>query len=195
MLKDQILLKRILFLSVCICVSASLQVFQDYFIYWRQSFFEEPWRWWTAHWVHVGWIHFLLNMIAFICLPFIFPQIKNRFLIFLLFVLPPLSSLTFYYFYPHIEAYAGLSGILHGLYIASAFLYLKFHRERNFTILVLGLVVAKLIWENTFGQLGTAQLIGSPVLVEAHLVGAFWGAIITMIYIVLQQQIHPNKKS
>ena len=84
--------KTLLMLAVCISISACLQVFQQYFIYWRFSFFAEPWRWWTGHWVHVGWIHFLLNILAFICLPFIFPIIRKRYLIFLLLVLSPCIS-------------------------------------------------------------------------------------------------------
>ncbi|MDM1764789.1 MULTISPECIES: rhombosortase [unclassified Acinetobacter] len=185
--------KRITLIASCICISACLQIFQAQFIYWRYSFFSEIWRWWTAHWVHVGWIHFLLNIIAFACFPFIFPHTQNRFIIVLLLVLAPLCSLTFYYLYPNIEAYAGLSGILHGLYVAAAFFYLKFRKERNFALLVLFLVMAKLAWENTFGQIGTAQLIGSPVLVEAHLVGAFWGAICAVIYLGYQQIVETNQ--
>lgn len=191
-MKDIQFNKRMLFIASCACISACLQIFQSDFIYWRYTFFTEIWRWWTAHWVHVGWVHFALNIIAFACLPFIFPHIQNRFIILLLFILAPLSSLSFYYLYPSIEAYAGLSGILHGLYVAAAFFYLKFRKERNFAVLVLLLVVVKLIWENTFGQIGTSQLIGSPVLVEAHLVGAFWGAICAIAYLAYRQIFKEN---
>lgn len=191
-MKDIQFNKRMLFIASCACISACLQIFQSDFIYWRYTFFTEIWRWWTAHWVHVGWVHFALNIIAFACLPFIFPHIQNRFIILLLLILAPLSSLSFYYLYPSIEAYAGLSGILHGLYVAAAFFYLKFRKERNFAVLVLFLVVVKLIWENTFGQIGTSQLIGSPVLVEAHLVGAFWGAICAIAYLAYRQIFKEN---
>lgn len=183
-MKDSILIKRIIFLAVSISLSACLQIFQHVFIYWRYSFFSKPWRWWTAHWVHVGWIHFLLNMLAFICLPFIFPLVKTRHLVGLLLILPPFISIGFYALYPDVEAYAGLSGVLHGLYIACAIFYLQFPKERKFSILVLSLVLAKIIWENTFGSLKTAELIGSPVLVEAHLLGAIGGAMIASIYVL-----------
>lgn len=187
-MKDIDVKKKIIFLALCISLSACLQVFQHVFIYWRYSFFSEPWRWWTAHWVHVGWMHFFLNMLAFVCLPFIFPHIRTRFFCLLLLLEAPLISLCFYYLYPNIEAYAGLSGILHGLYIAAAILYLPYKKERNFALLVLGLVLVKLLWENTFGQVGTAELIGSPVLVEAHLLGAIWGAIFAIMYLFFKQQ-------
>lgn len=183
--------KKIIFLACAISLSACLQIFQPYFIYWKWSFFSEPWRWWTAHWVHVGWIHYLLNMAAFLFLPFIFPQLKNRFLFILIFSLPVLISLSFYYLYPNIEAYAGFSGVLHGIYVATAIYYLQFSKERKFSLLVLGLIMAKIIWENTFGSTQTAALIGSTVLVEAHLLGALWGALLSVIYLLV---LYINKR-
>ncbi len=183
-MKDQTVVKKILFIAICMSLSASLQVFQEWFIYWRPSFFEEVWRGWTAHWVHVGWIHYLLNMIAFACLPFIFPHAQNRYLVALLLLLPPLVSLSFYCFYPNVEAYAGLSGILHGLYIAVSIYFLQFNQERKFALLVIALACIKIAWENLFGSLETSQLIGSPVLVEAHLLGSIWGAILALSYLI-----------
>lgn len=177
--------KKIIFVACALSLSACLQIFQPYFIYWKWSFFSEPWRWWTAHWVHVGWIHYLLNMAAFLFLPFIFPQLKNRFLFLLVFSLPVLISFSFYYLYPHIEAYAGFSGVLHGIYVATAIYYLQFSKERKFSLLVLGLILAKIIWENTFGSTQTAALIGSAVLVEAHLLGVLWGALLSVLYLVI----------
>jgi len=50
--------------------------------------------------------------------------------------------------------------------------------------LVLFLIFAKLVWENTIGSEGTAQLIGSPVLVEAHLLGVIWGIVVANLYII-----------
>lgn len=191
-MKDKTLLRKVLFITSCISISASLQVFQDAFIYWRPSFLEQPWRCWTAHWVHVGWIHFVLNAMAFACLPFIFPHIKNRYLVSLLWILPACISLSFFYFYPQIEAYAGLSGVLHGLYIAAAIYFLKFKNERNFSVLVIVLVIAKIVWENFIGSLQTSQLIGSPVLIEAHFIGALWGALLAIIWLILEKY---NQKS
>ena len=183
-MKDQALVRKILFIAFCMSFSACLQVFQEHFIYWRPIFFEEIWRWWTAHWVHVGWIHYFLNILAFLCLPFIFPRATVWHFCAILLILPPLISLSFYFFLPNIEAYAGLSGVLHGAYVAVACVHLLYKRERGFAALVLFLIFAKLVWENTIGNVGTTQLIGSPVLVEAHLLGVIWGVILALIYIV-----------
>ncbi|WP_130803396.1 rhombosortase [Acinetobacter ihumii] len=183
-MNDKNLIKKVIFIAVCISISASLQVFSDAFIYWRESLPEQFWRLWTAHWVHVGWMHFFLNMLAFACLPFIFPHAKTRLLTILLLLLSPFISLMFFFFMPQIEAYAGLSGVLHGMYVAVALVDLKYPKERNFALLVLALVSMKLIWENTWGNSSTAQLIGSPVLVEAHWLGALGGVLLGGTYIL-----------
>nr|WP_174507325.1 rhombosortase [Acinetobacter sp. Marseille-Q1620] len=179
---------KIVLIAVCCSFSACLQVFPSFFIYLRANLFSEFWRLWTAHWVHVGWVHYLLNMLAFVCLPFIFPQIKNKIFVTLLFVLSPLISLVFYFLYLAIEAYAGLSGVLHGLYVFAAILYLTIPTERKFALLILTLVMVKLLWENTFGQTGTAELIGSPVLVEAHLWGAICSTILALLYLLFKHK-------
>ncbi|OTG81299.1 rhombosortase [Acinetobacter sp. ANC 5054] len=183
-MKNQFLMKKIVFLAVFVSLCACLQVFKDSFIYWREDLFGEFWRLWTAHWVHVGWIHFALNMLAFICLPFIFPRAAVWHFTAILLILSPLISLSFYFFLPDIEAYAGLSGVLHGAYVTVACVHLMYKRERNFAALVLFLILAKLVWENTVGSTGTAELIGSPVLVEAHLLGVIWGIVIAVFYVV-----------
>lgn len=110
-MKDHVPIKSAL-VAGCISVSACLQVFPDYFIYWRESLLGEFWRLWTAHWVHVGWIHFLLNMMAFACLPFIFPHTKVWHILSLLILLPPFISLVFYFICPismHMQAFLGYS--------------------------------------------------------------------------------------
>lgn len=181
---DHYLRNKIVFLAVFVAFCVWLQIFKDSFIFWQASLISEPWRLWTAHWVHVGWTHYFLNMLAFICLPFIFPRVSVWNFVSILLVLPPLISLSFYYFLPDIEAYAGLSGVLHGAYAAVACVHLLYKKERSFAALVLFLIFAKLVWENTIGSEGTAQLIGSPVLVEAHLLGVIWGIVVTNLYII-----------
>ena len=95
---DQFLNRKIILIAFVVSISACLQIFKDQFIYWRVDIFPEIWRLWTAHWVHVGWIHFALNMLAFMCLPFIFPRARVWHFVALLLILPPLISLSFYYF-------------------------------------------------------------------------------------------------
>ena len=181
-MNDPYVARKVLLIAGVASISACLQIFADYFIYWRPDLLAQFWRLWTAHWVHVGWIHYLLNMLAFACMPFIFPHVRVWQFAALLLVLPVCISLSFYFGFPHIEAYAGLSGVLHGAYVAVALIHLSYAHERKFAAGVLGLIVLKLIWENTLGNTGTAELIGSPVLVEAHLLGAIWGMLLAAVY-------------
>ena len=58
------------------------------------------------------------------------------------------------------------------------------HINANYVLL---LITAKLVWENTFGKTGTAQLIGSPVLTEAHLIGAIGGVLCGLSYLVFRR--------
>ena len=73
---------------------------------------------------------------------------------------------------------------MHGAYVTVACVHLLYKKERHFAALVLLLILAKLIWENTIGSVGTAELIGSTVLVEAHLLGVIGGVLIALIYIL-----------
>ena len=58
------------------------------------------------------------------------PYSYSQFL-FLLIVLAPLISLSVYYILPSVEAYAGLSGVLHGLYVAGAVIYSQYKESVN----------------------------------------------------------------
>ena len=183
----------VLFIFFSLIFFAVLQCFQDHLIYRHDLFFSQPWRWWTAHWVHVGWIHYVLNVLALMCLPFLFPQINKKALLGLLIVLPPFLSLSFYYFYPEIYAYAGLSGILHGLFVFSALMSLKEKSERHFALIILLGIILKLVWEHFFGALQTQQLIGHPVLTQAHLLGVIYGSLAAALCLFFQINIFNTK--
>ncbi|OUY06790.1 rhombosortase [Acinetobacter populi] len=181
---------KICFIAASVLLAAMLQIKPEWFIYSKFEMISQPWRFFTAHWVHVGWMHYFLNMIAFVCLPFIFPKIKTSILLILVILLPLLISLIFYCFYPNIELYAGFSGVLHGLYCMAALISLTDHKERGFAVLILFGLMIKLLWEAIVGELSaTARLIGSPVLIEAHQLGV---GISLVLFIILM--IYKKKK-
>ena len=66
---------KLMLIVLSAVLSAIMQFAPDFFIYLREVMLSQPWRFITAHWVHVGWVHYLLNLIAFICFPFIFHKI------------------------------------------------------------------------------------------------------------------------
>jgi rhomboid family GlyGly-CTERM serine protease len=80
----------------------------------------------------------------------------------------------FWFFYPELEWYVGLSGVLHGLLVAGLFAGLV-QRDREAVILTL-FVIAKLAWEQLAGPLpGSESSSGGVVIVDAHLYGAIGG--------------------
>lgn len=166
-------------------VCGLLQLDMNTFIYQRDLMTGEPWRWWTAHWVHVGWRHYALNMLAFLSLPFIFPQLQRQTLLLGLLVLPPLLSAGLYELLPAVQAYAGLSGILHGIFVVAAIESLFIQRERNFAILVLVCFALKIGVEKWMGYSETAQFIQAPVLIESHQIGVLTGIIFILLKTVI----------
>ncbi|RYY79622.1 MAG: rhombosortase [Moraxellaceae bacterium] len=170
---DVSLMVRLILLIGLVC--AALQLDMNAFVYQRELMWSEPWRWWTAHGVHVGWRHYGLNMLAFLCLPFIFPHVQRHTLLVSLLVLPPLLSAGLYWLLPHVQAYAGLSGILHGIFVVVAIEGLLFKPERKFAMLVLVCIAIKIGFEKWLGYSETAQLIQAPVLIESHQIGVAAG--------------------
>lgn len=176
---------KILLIALSATLGAILQFLPDFFIYLRELMLSQPWRLITAHWVHVGWVHYLLNLIAFVCFPFIFHKIRVRLILLFIIVLPLMISLGFYWCFPQIEAYAGFSGVLHGLYAMAALVCLQFPHERLFSVLILAGLIIKLFWEATVGEISaTMQLIGSPILIEAHQLGVLTSIVLLLMILV-----------
>lgn len=169
---------------VCVIVMAVLQIDPPLWWYQRDSMLIQPWRWFTAHWVHLNWIHFALNSTALVCLAFIFKLPRVTFWLMILMLSLWISWLCYFYL-PVLEGYAGLSGVLHGMYTWAA--WHARHHEPLFSSFVLFGIFTKLIYEYRAGNLGTEQLIGYPVLNIAHLWGAIGAMILGLILLVIKR--------
>ncbi len=178
MLKNQLWISPIWRFILCwtLC-TLLLQRYWPTFIYDRTQLFSQLWRLWTGQWVHLGWIHAILNLIALCCLPLVLVQSRCKDLLLLLVVLPPLLSMLLYVFHPELQYYAGLSGILHGIYVALAIVHLRVQKEQKIAAILLFGIVAKIAYEQWRGDSQTAALIGFPVIIDAHLYGACIGAL------------------
>lgn len=200
---------------VCAVISAVLQLDMPRFIYQRDVMWSEPWRWWTAQWVHVGWRHYALNILAVLCLPFIFPQVSRSGLLWAILILSPVVSVSLYWFFPDVYAYAGFSGVLHSLYVWAALESLVLHTqqktvkqklakqqiiqqiirlttEQKFAALLLLAVVLKVLIEKKVGHTDTERLIQAPVLIEAHQIGVVAGFIYTSLKYALLKFYHSS---
>jgi rhomboid family GlyGly-CTERM serine protease len=164
-----------------------LQPWVNQLAYLRSVLWQEPWRLWTAHWVHVGWVHLALNAAAILLLPYVIAPLKRWQFWSGLWVLSGSLSAALYWCDPVLSAYVGLSGVLHGLYVMAAVLALCDRHERGFAILILVVIVLKLWLESWIGQGGTAQLIGAPVVFAAHELGVLLASVWILLFITIKK--------
>ncbi|MGF1548306.1 MAG: rhombosortase [Thiotrichales bacterium] len=131
----------------------------------------------SGNFAHLGWNHLWLNLAGLALVGVLFSD-SYRWWQWLAIGFVSCIAVTggLWYFDPEWRWYVGLSGALHGLFVAGAIRLLP--AERNFAlILILGIAI-KLGYEQIVGPSpGTAELAGGPVVVDAHLFGAIGGAI------------------
>jgi rhomboid family GlyGly-CTERM serine protease len=135
------------------------------------------WRLLSAHLVHLGDAHLLLNLCGLGLVWALFPRELSGPAGWLVLLCSALGvSLGLLLFDPGLIWYVGLSGVLHGLFAAGA---LRLWRERPAeAALMLAVLAGKLLWEQLVGPLpGTSAIAGGPVVVDAHLFGAVGGCL------------------
>ena len=135
----------------------------------------EWWRLVTGHFVHLGWAHTVMNLLGLGILWLLF---GNRYALVRWAGLLVLGLLIidggFLLFETRLSWYVGLSGILHTLLAAGALAWLRAGQAEGW--ILSGLVIAKLIWEQTIGAVPlSASVAGGAVVVDAHLYGAIAG--------------------
>lgn len=153
--------------------------------YHRQAIFEgQLHRLLTAHLVHTNVYHALLNLAGLILIWGIaFRYISHREWWLVLFVSALMVSAGLVLFNPDVQWYRGLSGILHGLLLVAV---LKARQLPGLIqAVILFALVLKLFLEQTQSALWQSeQLIGAPVIVDAHLYGLVGGLV---SYLVLRR--------
>ncbi len=139
-------------------------------LFWsRNAIGQGDWvRLWTGHWVHWDGVHLAFNIIALLLLPWVVERPPRWLFYALWFLLPPILSSLFYWFLPGLHSYAGLSGVLHGLFMAAALWAWQFGKDKHWSILLAVLILAKLLQEHLSGSSVSSGLMSQPVLTEAH---------------------------
>ncbi|MCU7842622.1 MAG: rhombosortase [Candidatus Thiodiazotropha sp. (ex Monitilora ramsayi)] len=139
----------------------------------------EWWRLITAHFVHLGWEHLLMNLAGLWLIWHLFVRHENA-LTGCAFRLPLLAlgtSLGLLWLTPEVSWYRGLSGVLHGLLITSL-LHQASIQPRS-SIALLSLIMTKIAWEQLSGPLpGSESWVAGRVIVDAHLYGGISGVLI-----------------
>jgi len=137
----------------------------------------EWWRLFSGNIVHLGWPHLLMNLAALGMIWTLFYRHYTS-LTWLAVTLASGLGVTagLWLFSPELNWYVGLSGLLHGLFVAGSIAAIR-RGERWGYLMLLGIAI-KLTYESLAGPVpGSTTLAGGPVVEESHLYGALAGAL------------------
>lgn len=144
----------------------------------------EYWRLLTGHWVHANWIHFFMNMAGLLlCFGLTQTDWNAAQLIGRIVVLSIGISLGFNVLHPELGWYVGFSGVLFGLYVLAAVASLS--RQFVMSMILIGFIGLKIGLEQWSSvKITSSELIGVPVLVDAHLYGVLMAVLIIFIQLM-----------
>lgn len=149
------------------------------------------WRLLSGHLVHLGPQHLLLNLIGLILVWVLvggYLSAPHWFLA--LGVIVAGIDLGFWVLRPTLDWYVGLSGVLHGLLLTG--LIIGWRQARVESAFLALLIAAKLAWEQLGGALpGSEAATGGPVVVDAHLYGAFAGVLAGILVAIMTRRRSP----
>ncbi len=152
------------------------------------------WRILTGHWVHANWMHFVLNMAGLIlCQALTGVNWKFWQWLWRIVLLSLGISLAFYLFHPNIGWYVGFSGVLFGLYVLTAIASMS---EQVFmsSILLLFIGVKIVLEQWSSVNITSSELIGVPVLVDAHLYGVLSALVLIVIQFISHKYFNLNSR-
>jgi len=135
---------------------------------------QQWWRLISAHLVHLGWRHALLNDVGLALLWMLFARefAPRRWLWIVLLAAASIDA-GLWFLRPQVDWYLGASGVLHGAWAAGA--CAMYRRGDGFGAALLLLLIAKLVYEQNSGaSLFEGDL---PLVSAAHLFGALGGLI------------------
>ncbi len=163
-----------------------LQFFQDALVFKRDMINQgQWWRLFSGNLVHTNYPHLALNLGGLWIFGFLFFDYisSGKFLI-SLFFLCLCVGLGIYFLSPSLMWYAGISGALYGLYMVGGF-FAILNRDLVTGVSLLALIPIKIAWDLIHGgNQSSAELIGAPVAVDAHLYGVT-GAVLIGLFILI----------
>jgi|SRR5579871_2692421 len=134
-------------------------------------------QWWrlvSAHLVHSGWQHALLNAAALVLLWCLFARaFSPRRWLWIMVLSVTMIDAGLWFLRPAVQWYLGASGVLHAVLAAGA--CAMYRRGQEMGAVLLLLLVVKLLYEQQTGQ--SLLLHGLPLVADAHLFGALGGLI------------------
>lgn len=136
----------------------------------------EFWRLITGHMVHLGWKHTLLNVASvwLVALLFLGTYTARQWAIIML--AGAISIDAGLLLFDDLHWYVGFSGLVYSAVAAGAVRWI--HDGYSDGWLLAGLLVAKIIYEQTIGPLPHSEIsAGGPVSVDSHLYGIIGGTV------------------
>ncbi|MGF1730556.1 rhombosortase [Photobacterium kasasachensis] len=165
----------------------------QYWLAWDRSAIldGEVWRILTGNLTHTNWPHMIMNTLALAIITFIY-RLHYSARPYSLLILALSAVVGTGIIATDIQWYAGLSGVLHGLFAWGAVKDIQ-TKQKGGWLLMLGLV-GKIASEQYFGGSASSEaLIGARVAIEAHLLGAIAGVACALIPTVLKKRSNINQ--
>lgn len=133
-------------------------------------------QWWlilSGNFVHSNYPHLFMNLAGLWIFGFIFfDNLSLKTFTISTIILCISVGAGLYFFNPELQKYYGFSGALYGLFLVGATTALL-ARDWFTGIVVTLFIIGKIIWDLIYGgSSSSAELIGVPVAIHAHLYGA-----------------------
>ena len=153
-------------------------------------------HWWllfSGHLVHANWPHWTLNMAGLGILAFFFSRYGTPLQWLWVFLMAALfAGSGVYLFNPALATGAGLSAVLHGLFVFGALHEIRHQPLSGYVLLAL--LCGKLGWEFLFGSITGAEALASGrVATDAHLYGALGAAVAAAVLALRERNRHAGK--
>jgi rhomboid family GlyGly-CTERM serine protease len=164
--------------------------------YRRPLLLSEPWRLFTGHFVHLSWLHAVLNCVALLILERLFDGRLRRAELWLLLAVPPiLISAALWLALPGLEWYRGLSGTLHAILFAGCIVWIAGARQgRWLPIAALAGGALKVLFEQPWNaELPFREWLGAAVVPQAHLAGALVGSAAGLLFAARRKREQPEQ--
>ena len=147
------------------------------------------WQLITGNLLHSNLWHLLLNLAGlWVILSIHATHYSSKLIWGLFWFLCLLEGVGLYLFSPSLEAYVGLSGMLHALFAFGAICDIK-SNDKSGWLLLFGVIV-KVVHEQLYGaSAGVTEMIGTRVATESHFTGVIIGVLSGLMYLFLFQKL------
>jgi len=152
--------------------------------------------WWllfSGQLVHANWPHWTLNMAGLGIVAFFFSRYGTPLQWLWVFLMAALFAGTgVYLFNPSLATGAGLSAVLHGLFLFGALHEIRHQPLSGYVLLAL--LCGKLAWEFLFGSIsGAVSLASGQVATDAHFYGALGAVAAAAVLALLGRKCHAGR--